>query len=57
MGKAEILAELTANGQVNIFRSSPSWQKAFELYKKVNGGHKNMHCGSCYREVLQWLRS
>jgi hypothetical protein len=57
MGKAEILAELTANGQVSVFRRSFSWEKAFELYNKENKAHKNMNCGTCFRDVLTWLRS
>jgi len=57
MSKQEILAELTANGQVSVFRRSPSWEKAFELYNKVHGVRKNPSCGSCFREVLAWLRS
>jgi len=55
MSKVEILAELRANGQIDIFRRSPSWEKAFDLYKKEKGGHKNMNCGSCYGDVKKWL--
>lgn len=55
MDKASILAELRANGQIDVFRRSPSWEKAFNLYKSVNGGHKNMNCGSCFKDVKDWL--
>lgn len=57
MGKVEILAELTANGQITIFRRSPSWEKAFDLYNKVHSSRKNPNCGSCFRDVLAWLRA
>jgi hypothetical protein len=55
MGKTEILAELRANGEIDVFRRSPSWQKAFDLYKKEVGGHKSLNCGSCYKDVKEWL--
>ncbi len=57
MSKAEILAELTTNGQISVFRRSPSWEKAFDLYNKQNNTHKNPNCGSCFRDVLAWLRA
>ncbi len=57
MTKAEILAALTASGEINTFRSTPTWIKAFELYNATHGGHKSMSCGSCYREVKAWLQS
>lgn len=57
MDKQMILAELTTNGNVSVFRRSQSWEKAFELYNKENKSHKNMNCGTCFRDVLTWLRS
>ena len=56
MNKTEILADLTKSGEVSVFRRSPTWEKAFKLYNDTNKGHKNMNCGSCFREVLSWLR-
>lgn len=56
MTKQEILSELKTNGQISVFRRSPSWEKAFKLYNDTTKGHKNMNCGSCYREVLSWLQ-
>lgn len=57
MEKAQILAELTANGQVSSFRSTPSWQKAFDAYNAAHpSNRKRMGCGSCYRDVLAWLK-
>lgn len=56
MDKASILNELTKSGEVLIFRRSPTWEKAFKLYNDTNKSHKNMNCGSCFREVLAWLR-
>ncbi len=57
MSKSEILAELTANGQISVFRRSPSWEKAFELYNKQNNTRRNLNCGSCFRDVLAWLKA
>lgn len=57
MSKQEILAELTAKGQHTEFKRSPAWEKAFDLYNKVHSSRKNMNCGSCFRDVLAWLRS
>lgn len=56
MSKAEILAELEKTGQDKVFRRTNNWEKAFDLHNKTTGRHKNMGCGSCYREVLAWLR-
>ena len=55
--KGQILAELIANGNISVFRRSPSWEKAFKLYNDTNKTHKNMNCGTCFRDVLAWLRS
>lgn len=55
MDKSSILAELTANGDINRFSHTQSWQKAFDLYNKVHNERLNAHCGSCYRKVKAWL--
>jgi hypothetical protein len=57
MQKTEILAALTASGEVNTFRRTPMWEKAFELHNKTTGKHKNANCGTCFRDVLAWLRN
>lgn len=57
MDKTQILAALTASGEINTFRQTDNWTKAFELYNKAHGGHKSMSCGSCYRDVLNWLKA
>lgn len=58
MDKTAILAALTASGEINTFRSTPNWQKAFELYNATHpGSHKSQNCGSCYRDVKNWLQS
>lgn len=55
--KQEILKELETTGNISVFRESPAWRKAFEAYKVANpGSHKHFGCGSCYRDVLSWLR-
>lgn len=56
MDKASILAELTKSGEISVFRRSPTWEKAFKLYNDTMKSHKNMNCGSCFRDVLAWLR-
>lgn len=58
MSKAEILAELTANGNIARFSRTLTWEKAFDLHNKQPGNKQlNMRCSSCYRDVLAWLRS
>ena len=63
MTKGEILASLKASSEVpetgypSSYRRSANWDKAFELYNKTTGQHKHQNCGSCYRDVLTWLRS
>lgn len=57
MSKAEILADLTKSGEISVFRRSPTWEKAFKLYNDTNKTHKNPSCGSCFRDVLAWLKS
>ncbi len=57
MDKASILSELTKTGEVSVFRRSDNWEKAFKLYNDTTKSHKNMNCGSCFRDVLAWLRS
>lgn len=56
MDKASILNELTKSGEISVFRRSNTWEKAFKLYNDTTKSHKNMNCGSCFREVLAWLR-
>jgi hypothetical protein len=57
MTKQEILQELTANGNVNRFSRTPSWEKAFDAYNLANPKDKRrLGCGSCYRDVLAWLK-
>lgn len=56
MDKQTILNELTANGQISVFRRSPSWEKAFNLYQQKTGHRKSMDCGTCFRDILSWLR-
>lgn len=57
MDKASILSELTKTGEVSVFRRSDNWEKAFKLYNSVHNTHKTMNCGSCFRDVLAWLRA
>lgn len=57
MTKAEILKQLTDSGQVGTFRRSENWEKAFKLYNDTTKQHKNMNCGTCYRDVLAWLKA
>lgn len=63
MSKTEILSALIASGEVpqegspSGFRRSANWDKAFDLYNKTTGQHKHQNCGSCYRDVLAWLRN
>lgn len=57
MTKEEILQALTASGEINTFRRTANWDKAFEWYNKTTGQHKHQNCGSCYREVLNKLKS
>jgi hypothetical protein len=57
MDKAQLLAELTANGNISVLRRSPSWEKAFDVYNKLHGTNLRPSCGTCFRTVLQWLRS
>lgn len=57
MTKTEILGALTASGEVSVFRRSANWEKAFDLHNKTTGKHKNMNCGTCFKDVLAWLRS
>jgi hypothetical protein len=57
MDKSSILSELTKSGEVSIFRRSPTWEKAFKLYNDTHKTNKNPSCGSCFREVLAWLRA
>lgn len=56
MDKTTILAELTNSGEISVFRRSPTWEKAFKLYNDTHKTHKNANCGSCFRDVLAWLR-
>ena len=56
MSKAEILSALTASGEVSVFRRTLTWEKAFELYNTANKTSKRPSCGSCFRDVLSWLR-
>lgn len=56
MDKTTILAELTNSGEISVFRRSPTWEKAFKLYNDTHKTHKNPNCGSCFRDVLAWLR-
>lgn len=57
MTKQDILSELTKTGEVSVFRRSDNWEKAFKLYNDTTKSHKNMNCGSCFRDVLAWLRA
>lgn len=58
MTKQEAYKALTDAKEENTFRRTARWEKAFELYKAANpGSHKHMSCGSCYRDVLAWLRA
>ncbi len=57
MDKASILAELTRTGEISVFRRSANWEQAFKLHNEATKSHKNMNCGSCFRDVLAWLRS
>lgn len=57
MGKAEILNALNASGEISVFRRSPNWEKAFKLYNDTHSTRRNLNCGSCYRDVLAWLKS
>lgn len=57
MDKASILSALNSSGEVSNFRRSPNWEKAFKLYNDTHSSHKNMNCGSCFRDVLAWLKS
>lgn len=57
MSKTELLAELTANGNVGTFRRTPSWEKAFNFYNLTNHPKLQPNCTTCFRKVLGWLRS
>lgn len=57
MSKQEILNALNASGEVSNFRRTANWEKAFEMYNTAHGSRRSMNCGSCYRDVLQWLKS
>lgn len=57
MDKASILAELTKSGEISVFRRSPTWEKAFELYNKTTGERLSPNCSSCFKKVSAWLRA
>lgn len=57
MDKASILSELTKSGEISVFRRSTTWEKAFKLYNDTNKSSKSPSCGSCFRDVLAWLRN
>lgn len=57
MTKAELLQALIASGEINVFRRSPTWEKAFDLHNKTTGKHKSPNCGSCFRDVKVWLEN
>lgn len=56
MTKQDLLNALTASGEVSVFRATPTWRQAFDLHNKTTGRHKSMNCGTCFKDVLAWLR-
>ncbi len=57
MDKASILNALNSTGEVNTFRRTNLWEKAFDAYNSIHGASLRPSCGSCFRTVLAWLRS
>lgn len=57
MTKQEALTALEQSGAISTFRESPAWIKAFELYNSMHTQKKRMSCGTCFRDVLAWLKS
>lgn len=58
MTKSEILAELTTSGEIGRFSRTTGWSKAFDLHNKQPGNKQlRMSCSSCFRTVLEWLKS
>lgn len=58
MDKKQLLADIEAAGLINNFRSDRSeWFRAFEAFNKATGQRREMNCGTCFRDVLAWLRA
>lgn len=56
MDKKTILNELTTTGQITVFRRTPLWETAFNLYNTGHTPKLRPSCGSCFRTVLDWLK-
>lgn len=58
MTKSEVLADIRAKGIENSYRGHPTWDEAFKLYNEAHpNARKRMSCGSCFKDVLNWLKS
>lgn len=56
MTKQELLNELTKSGEVSVFRATPTWRMAFDKHNSETKKHKSPHCGSCFKDILEWLK-
>jgi len=57
VNRAELLKAIVSTGQENTFRATPEWAAAFKAYNEGTGNRREMKCGACYREVLNWLKA
>lgn len=53
--KAQLLAALKINGQIDKFSRTPDWEKAFDAYNLEQKKKLRPSCSSCFREVRHWL--
>ncbi len=58
MDKASVYAQLVATTEINTFRHTQLWDRAFKLYNEAHPkDQKQPTCGSCYKYVKAWLQS
>lgn len=59
MSKKELLDALVSKGHDKSFGRQQEWFNAFNAFNADPGQRLKMKigCGSCYRKVLDWLRS
>lgn len=56
MTREELRDIMLVSGELERFKRTPNWEKAFEMYILDTGDKQvSPQCGTCFKKVKNWL--
>ncbi len=56
MTREELKTIMLQSGELERFKKTPNWEKAFEMYKGETKDYEvSVGCSGCFKKVKNWL--